>query len=178
LISVVFRKVSITDNLDEVNNDEKILAIGSVNTIKYVYQNKSEMISNYFQIIDESNLQVLNLINQYSIQKQQFFPIYGFAKINKNIENTDTLKTQQKDKLDSILSSTSHSKFFNHHNSIELIENDDSISISNRVNALIWSIMKNSIDLNKIRDYLETLPNKKETDYRKLLCAYDYQKYK
>jgi hypothetical protein len=171
-------KVSITDNLDEVRNDEKILAIGSVNTIKYVYQNKSEMISNYFQIIDESNLQVLNLINKYSIQKQQFFPIYGFTKINKDIKNTDTLKKQQKDKLDSVLSSTSHSKFSNDHNSIELIENDDSISISNRVNALIWSIMKNSIDLNKIRAYLETLPNKKETAYRKILCAYDYKKYK
>ncbi|MBL0686701.1 MAG: SIR2 family protein [Sulfurospirillum sp.] len=171
-------KVSITDNLDEVSNDEKILAIGSVNTIKYVYQNKSEMISNYFQIIDESNSQVLKLIDKYSIQKQQFFPIYGFSKINVNIQNITNLKNQQKNKLDSILNSTSHNKFSNSHNSIELIYNDETIVRSSRVDALVWSIMKNSINLSEVRSYLEQFSNKKETNYRKLLCAYDYQKYK
>jgi len=171
-------KVSITDNLDEVNNNEKILAIGSVNTIKYEYQNKSEMISNYFQIIDESNTQLLNLIDKYSIQKQQFFPIYGFAKINKNIQNIEILKKQQKDKLNSILESSSKNKFSNSHNSIQLLENDKNIALSHQSNALIWAIMKNSIDLDDVRMYLEALEDKKETNYRKILCAYDYQKYK
>ncbi|MBL4650281.1 MAG: SIR2 family protein [Aureispira sp.] len=171
-------KVSITDNLDEVSNDEKILAIGSVNTIKYVYQNKSEMISNYFQIIDESNSQVLNLIDKYSIQKQQFFPIYGFSKINENIQNIANLKKQQENKLDSILNSTFHNKFSNSHDSIELINNDEKIASSSKIDALVWSIMNNSINLSEVRSYLEEFFNKKETAYRKLLCAYDYKKYK
>lgn len=171
-------KVSITDNLDEVSNNEKILAIGSVNTIRYEYQNKNEMISNYFQIIDESNSQILALINKYSIQVQEFFPIYGFSKINKNIKNTNKLLKQQKDKLDSILNSSSCNKFSNLHNSIELIFNDENIANSHKVNALIWSIMKNSIDLDTVKNYLENIQDKKETNYRKLLCAYDYQKYK
>ncbi|MGB5792110.1 SIR2 family protein, partial [Poseidonibacter sp.] len=55
-------KVSITDDLDDVSNNDKILAIGSTKTISYQYKNTSEMILNYFQIIDESNYQILTLV--------------------------------------------------------------------------------------------------------------------
>ncbi len=167
-------KVSITDNLEEVNNDEKILAIGSVHTIRYEYQNKSEMISNYFQIIDESNSQVLNLIDKYSIQKQQFFPVYGFSKINENIQCIDKLKKQQKDKITSI----NKSKYKNEHISIESILNDINIANSNKNSTIIWSILKKQINLEELEKYLRDFGDKKSTEYRKLLVTFDYQKYK
>lgn len=164
-------KVSITDNLDEINNNEKILAIGSVNTIKYVYQNKSEMIANYFKIIDESNSQILMLINNYKINEPEYFPIYGFSDINTNINNSDKLRNQQIDRLNFC------NKISNSHNSIEEITIDVDIAISNKVPALIWSIMNNNINLDELRKYLENFEDKKKTDYRKLLCAYDYKRY-
>ena len=39
-------------------------------------------------------------------------------------------------------------------------------------------INNNQINLEEIASYLKKFPDKKDTDYRKLLCAYDYQKYK
>ena len=56
--------------------------------------------------------------------------------------------------------------------------NDLNIASSHKINALIWSIMKNNIELDEVRDYLEQMLDKKETNYRKLLCTYDYKKYK
>ncbi|MDI8993088.1 hypothetical protein MJI20_30195, partial [Salmonella enterica subsp. enterica serovar Anatum] len=42
-------------NLDELRNDEMVIAVGSERTVQYVYQTKSEMIQNYFKIVDEAN---------------------------------------------------------------------------------------------------------------------------
>ena len=41
-------KVKITEDLDSLNNSDKIIAIGSIKTIQYQYQTSSEMMSNYF----------------------------------------------------------------------------------------------------------------------------------
>jgi len=95
-------KVSITDNLDEVNNDEKILVFGSTNSIQYQFNNSSEIILKYFQIIDESNYQILSLIDKLSIQKNQYFPVYGFSQINSRIIKIEELKMQQEKKILSI----------------------------------------------------------------------------
>ena len=48
-------KVSITDDLETLKNGEKVLAIGSINNIKYEFNTASEMMSIYFKIADEDN---------------------------------------------------------------------------------------------------------------------------
>ena len=48
-------KVSITDDLETLKNGEKVLAIGSINNIKYEFNTASEMMSIYFKIVDEDN---------------------------------------------------------------------------------------------------------------------------
>lgn len=169
-------KVSITDDLDELGNSEKILAIGSVDTIKYDFQNKSEMISNYFQIIDESNHQLLTLIDKHSFPKNNWFPIFGFSKINDKIEKSDELKEQQIEKLNFILDGMVDIRI-KKHTSIQDIQDDELISISNKDNAIFWSIMKEGIDLNEVEKYLVQYEDKKNSDYRKLVCAFDYKKY-
>lgn len=55
--------------------------------------------ANYFKIIDEANFQILELIDKYVISPSQYFPIYGFSKINKKIKCEEKLKKQQKDKI-------------------------------------------------------------------------------
>ncbi|WP_246877919.1 SIR2 family protein, partial [Pantoea ananatis] len=52
-------KVKLVGDLDSLSNDELVLAVGSVKIIKYHFQTLSEMMENYFDIIDESNKELV-----------------------------------------------------------------------------------------------------------------------
>lgn len=168
-------KVTITEDLDTLKNGAKILAIGSSKTISYQYQSKSELMTNYFKIIDESNTQILTLIDKHRIQKQQYFPIYGFSKINTELTSSEKLQRQQKNKLYSFLLTIT--KKINH-NTIQGIMNDVTIPSSYKANSIFYNIMKENLSLSDTEEYLRNIGSKNETDYRKILCAYDYIKYK
>lgn len=169
-------KVNITEDLENLKNSDKILVIGSPKTISYQYQNSSEMMSSYFKIIDEENTQILMLINKYNINKQQYFPVFGFGSINDGIEKIDSLKKQQINKLKTAEESiTSSAK--NKYSTIKSIQEDEAITISNKNGAIMWAVLKETIKLEDIESYLRQYPNKEGTDYRKLLCAYDFKKY-
>src|SRR5690606_13750224 len=81
--------------LETLRNGDRILAIGSSKTIQYQYQTASELLTNYFNVIDESNKQILSLINKYKIQPAQYFPMFAFSSINPEIESSERLKAQQ-----------------------------------------------------------------------------------
>lgn len=165
-------KVSITEDLDGLENADKILVIGSKNTITYAFQTISEMMINYFQIIEESNSQLLKLINKQRIQSTQYFPIYAFSKICPDIRDVERLKKQQYDKINSIVQSAPHDCNDNYH-SVEDILTDSHISQSNKTVTIVCSIMNGSMDLESVKAYLQTSEEKRTTEYRKILCAYD-----
>lgn len=169
-------KVTITEDLESLKNGDKILVIGSLKTIQYQYHNSSEMVSNYFKIIDEENKQILMLINKYSISSNQYFPIFGFSIINDGIEKNSILKEQQIRKLNEAKSSIKE-QAKNSYSNFESIQTDESISNSNKHSSILWSILEGNIALDYIEKYLRNYPNKEETNYRKLLCAYDFKKY-
>lgn len=170
-------KISITDDLDQLDNDDKVLVLGSKKTITYTYQTSAEMMAMYFKIIDESNTQILELVDKFTIQKNQYFPIYGFAKINRNIVCTDILKQQQQEKLEHYLAGIKDSYKVTYQTIDEVLENED-IPKSNKIPILFYSIMKGAINIELVENYLRKSDNKKTTDYRKILCAYDYLMYK
>lgn len=169
-------KVNITENLDSISNSDKIIAIGSSKTITYQYQTSAEMMANYFKIIDESNSQLLELINKHSIQSAQYFPIYGFSKICNKIDRVNELKTQQRRKVEGALESVPASCKVDH-SSIEEVFEDSDITESNKINALIWLVNSGAIDLIEVENYLRDFNGKSATPYRKLLCVYDLKKY-
>lgn len=169
-------KVRITEDIDDLKNDSKVLAIGTLKTINYVYQTASEMMANYFNIIEEENRQLIELINKQSIQCNQYFPIFAFSQISSNIEKVDALKENQKKKLDDFLKSI-NPNCKNNHVSIQEIVEDESISKSNEINSITYAILKSQIDLKEVEEYLKKYADKKSTNYRKMLCAYDYKKY-
>ena len=168
-------KVTITEDLDTLRNGAKILAIGSEKTISYQYQSKSELMTNYFKIIDESNTQILTLIDKHQIQKQQYFPIYGFSKVNTELKSSEKLQRQQKEKLLSFLSSIT--KKIEHNTILKIIE-DENIPNSYKANSIFYNIMENNLTISEVEEYLRNTEKKNDTDYRKILCAYDYMKYK
>lgn len=169
-------KVTITEDLDTLNNGDKILVIGSNKTISYQYQTVSEMISNYFSIIDESNIQILTLIDKYTIQRNQYFPIFGFSRINDSISKASVLKNLQEENLNKAKDQITGSgqKL---HCLIEDIMEDDEISNTNKELAIFWNLMEYNISLNLVEQYLRNYVDKKSTNFRKILCAYDYLKY-
>lgn len=169
-------KVSITEDLDSLKNEDRILAIGSSKTIKYEFQTAKEMISNYFKIIEEANVQLLSLIDKLSINSSQYFPIFGFSKINTKIKNSTQLKENQINNIENTLKNIPDLCKKNH-NKIEDIFIDDTIANSNKPKAILWETMNGNISLEDIEEYLRK-SDLKTTDDKRLLCAYDMKKYK
>jgi len=169
--------VKITEDLDDLKNSEKILAIGTDKTIQYQFSTSSETISNYFKIIDESNSQILALIDKYSIPSNHYFPIFGFSSINTHLKNSDTLKKNQKTKLDNALPSI-NTACKTDSKTIDDILKDSHIPNSSKDNAIFWSIMEGNLNFDDVEKYLRSYSDKKQSSYKKILCAYDYMKYK
>ena len=169
-------KVSITEDLDNLKNSDKVLVVGSKNTIKYEFQTISEMMVNYFQIIEESNAQLLKLINKQKIQSTQYFPIFAFSEICGEITEVDALKERQNDKIENIIKNAPEICCGTHATPQEVI-GDKAISQTYKIIEIICSIVNGNMEMASVEDYLRAFPNKRSTDYRKLLCAYDMKKY-
>ena len=170
-------KVSITEDLDTLKNGDKILAIGSSKTIKYHYETAPELLANYFNIIDESNKQILNLIDKYKIQSVQYFPIFAFDKINPELSSSTKLKTQQEKNI-SECGKNLQISCKKKHSTIDEIINDESISPSYKMNSIIWNSYQGNINLEILEEYLRLNTSNSDTGYRKLLSVYDLKKYK
>lgn len=170
-------KVHITEDLEEIKNSDRIIAIGSSKSITYQYMNSAETISNYFKIIEEENEQILLLINKFKISKQQFFPVFGFNKIQPQINEAKFLKEQQIRKIEEALANTPEGSKTKHRTIAE-IEGDKTIAESNKRKAILWALMNNNMDFVEIETYLKKSTDLKSTEYRKLLCAFDYLKHK
>ncbi|MCK9372167.1 MAG: SIR2 family protein [Sulfuricurvum sp.] len=169
-------KVSITEDLNSLKNSDKVLAIGSSKTIKYEYQTINEMIADYFKIISDENSQLLSLIDKQTVSKNQYFPIYGFYKINQKITRYSEFKENQDRNISNAVEKIAFS-LHHDHKTIDEIINDENISISNKANSILWGIMNDNIDIKDAEIYLINAEDKTTSNYKKLLCAYDIKKY-
>lgn len=171
-------KVMITENIDDLRNCDKILAIGSDRTLKYQYLTIPEMIQNYFKIIEEANSSLISLVNKQTISDSQYFPIYGFAKICSQIEDVEHLKTIQTQNLAKFIREKCNTRKHNH-TSISDIEQDTSIAESYKHRAIMYGVSVGQITLDDVEQFLRNYPEekRKESDYRRLLCLYDKKQY-
>ncbi|MEB7717512.1 SIR2 family NAD-dependent protein deacylase [Staphylococcus equorum] len=169
-------RVEITEDIDDLNNSEKILAIGTSKTIKYEFHTVPELMQKYFQIEEEENKQILDIINKQIIQKNQFSPIYCFSKINSDINNIEKFKKQQSEKIEHILEGL-EDRLKLECFTIEQISNNVYIAPSKEENVLVYNVIEGNINLEDLKKYLLEFENKNNTSYKKLLCAYDLKKY-
>lgn len=168
-------QVTITDDIDNLRNDEKVLAIGSEKTIKYDYHTIPEIMEKYFEIIDESNYQLLTLIDKQTVQSNQYFPIYGFSIINPDLNSVERLKDIQNNKIKGIIES--HEDLGQEHSTIDEILKDEQIPMSKKNLAINLGIYYERIALDDAKAYLRKYKEKNSTDYKRTLCFYDYKKY-
>lgn len=165
-------EVSITEDLDELKNSDKVLVVGSKRTITYEFLTKSEMMINYFQIIEESNSQLLRLLNKQKIQSTQYFPIFAFSLICPEINGCEELRQQQRDKINALICEP-HPACTGTHLTPQSVLDDPQVPQTYKTLEMICSIMSGKMDLTQVETYLRNYNNKRTTNYRKLLCAYD-----
>ncbi len=174
-------EVHITEDLDDLSNSDKVLAIGTKNTITYEYQTSNEMMKNYFEILDESNSQLLSLIDKMNISSSQYFPIFGFSLLNHGIQSATRLKQQQEENISSALERVDNrisTQFITGSTNVNNILQDENISNTNKDNAILYAVMNDFLDLDDLENYLRGYTDKNSTNYRRLLCAYDIKRYK
>jgi len=163
-------KVKITEDLDSLKNADKILAIGSEKSIQYQYMTAPETVNNYFKIVEESNNQLLELIDKYQISETQYFPIFAFSLICPNIHRANALKDQQTKRLNKAIEQIADICKTKHILIGDII-GDSSISATNKCKAVLWSVMNDKVNLEDVETFLKSFP------YQKILCAYDFKKY-
>lgn len=170
-------KVMITEDLDNIKNSDRILAIGSSKTISYQFITTGEMIQNYFSIIEESNSALISLINKQKIAENQYFPIFGFASICSDINDVEHLKKIQEHNVNKYVSEKTYS---NKHTRIEDIMNDNTIASTYKYGAIMYAFSKDQLTLSDMEQYLKAydVDEKKSSNYRRLVCLYDIKKYK
>ena len=168
----------ITENIDDLKNSDRILAIGSKKTLSYQFLTKPEMIRDYFKIIEEANSSLISLINKQTISDSEYFPVYGFAKICPEIDNLDGLKKIQTKNLARFIHEKSNKKRHNHKTIISIL-NDNTIAESYKHTAIMYGVSSGQIPLDDVEQYLRNLPEsqRKGSDFRRLLCLYDKKKY-
>lgn len=169
-------EVKITEDIDSMNNSDKILVIGSSKSVSYDFMNAPELMDKYFNIIEEENAQILQPIDKIRIQSNQYFPMFGFEKINPSINSAQKLKEQQVIKINEELEriDIGEDTFYD---SIDDILKCDQLGYVKMMRIIFWSVYHNKISIDNLEEYLKIYNNKDKTSYRKLLCLYDWKKH-
>lgn len=172
-------KVSIANDIDQLKNSERILAISpkSKATIEYTYTDSSQLIIDYFEIIENKSDNLIKLIDEFPVAKSHWFPIFGFAHIVPDLCKAETLKMQQKTKLANNFK-TAMSRFdsFSLTNINEVLEADN-IPESYKIEYIFYKVYSNSFDLEDLKNYLIKIDGDLDSNYKKLLCLYDFKMY-
>lgn len=187
------REVIVLDSNEEMNNEDRVLVITygnreTANTIKQtVFKEKlipehmsvNDFITNYFEIIDERNKERIKVIDRLTIAKNVYFPVLGFKNITKlkNLSKIEKIQTEILDKF--VKNFNSKPKQFKKHVTIEDVNKDSTIAVSNKHTTIVINVWKDNIPLENLESYLRNYnEDKGDSKYRRLITLYDYKRYK
>lgn len=189
----MIREVVIVDSKEPINNSDRVLVItyGSretANTIKEtVFKEKlvrthmvaDDFMANYFEILGNKDIETIKVIDELTIQRNHYFPIFGFLQIHNKLKNKTKIKKIQQDILNKFVTKEENKKEFITHTSIEAIYTDPNIATSFKHPTVIWNVWNDNISLDILERFLRSYPDEGKTDskYRRLITLYDYKKY-
>lgn len=177
-------KVHIERSWDNISAQDRIIAIGSQNTIQLsvldIYD-KIDIIKYYFDIIGENNIQALSILNTIHMGKREFFPVFGFSNLTNEIDFLEIGREQQITNLRRALSNI-RIEVDNSHTSVESILADNSITKSYKNDAILKAVVTGQITLEDVRSYYQDIDweasnSAERTHFRKLICLYDIMQY-
>lgn len=165
-------KVQIADDVDDLNNEDMVLAISSTNAIKYEHKSPSDFCTDYFKIIDNNNAEILKIIDRLTIPKTFFFPIYKYSEIAPDLKRVDKLKIQQAKKIEDHLKNIPDSSRVIRSKISEIL--DENSTNSYRANCILWNSEQGHMPLEEVEGFLRNKPGWLQmTDFKRLLCSYD-----
>lgn len=169
-------KVKLVGDLDSLSNDELVLAVGSVNSIKIHMQTPQEMMENYYDIISNEASDVIELLDKFTITKRCYFPAYGFHKLSPKVKCLSSLMKNQKRLITSNYARLPKS-YRVIENTIEDIYDKHSSIDSKLQGVIFFNAHDGHIPLEDLEKHIREFNDKTLTDYRKLLTLYDYLAY-
>ncbi|WP_185711474.1 SIR2 family protein [Tannerella forsythia] len=175
-------KVHIEKDWDNISTADRIIAIGSLSKISLIEMyDKNEIITYYFDIIEQRNVSALSVLPTIHINKTEFFPVFGFSTLTSEVVFLEIGKEQQINKLKETLSKIEFG-VNNSHTSVESILTDNSIAKSYKNKAILKAVATRQIPLQEVKRYYqrinwENLSQIEKTDARKLICLYDIMEY-
>ncbi|WP_197743174.1 SIR2 family protein [Klebsiella quasipneumoniae] len=166
-------KVKLVGDLDTLRNDELVLAVGSVNSIKIHMQTPQEMMGNYFDLISNQESHVVELLDKFTINKRSYFPAYAFHKFSPGVKCLTSLMKNQKRLIASNYARLPKNQRIVEH-TIEDIYAKHSDIDSKLQNIIFFNAHDGHISLEDLEKHVREFKDKSHTDYRKLLALYDY----
>ena len=189
------KEVVIVDSKEQIKNSDRILVItygnrDTVNTIKQTifkervirtHLSADDFIANYFEILDNKDIETIKVIDNITISSHQYFPIYGFLGVYNKLKNKVKIKKIQQNILNKFMASENKKKVvkFPQYNDIKDIYSDPNIATSFKHPCVMWNVWNDNIGLDNLEKYLRDYPNedKKDSKYRRLVSLYDLKKY-
>lgn len=175
-------RVHIEKDWDNISATDRIIAIGSLSKISLIEMyDKNEIITYYFDIIEQRNVSALSVLPNIHINRTEFFPVFGFSTLTNEVDFLETGKEQQVNKLRETLSRIEFA-VNNSHTTMESVLNDRSIAKSYKNSAILKAVATKQIPLYEVKRYYqkinwENLSQIERTDVRKLICLYDIMEY-
>lgn len=175
--------VTITEDIDNLDNNEMVLAIGAKDNIRYEFKKVDELIKEYFDILEEENKAIIEVINKHEILKgNRVFPIYGFSTVSDKIEKIEKLKALQLSKIEAYIKSPLFNSFndcVTKYETVKSILDLHNCSDHRKKCLLFWNLYNEYLSLSDVEVYLKSLSSDdiKKTDIKRLFCLYDYKKY-
>ncbi|ENW92829.1 SIR2 family protein [Acinetobacter dispersus] len=172
-------KVSIADDIETLKNSDKVLAIGSTKNIKYEIKEYTELCVEYFDLIEDGNIEVIKLIDKkMKIASSNWFPINGFVQIVPDLKSKNKLTDQLNRKVSDEMKRLRKIKFPDGVENINDIYKSEDIVASNKLKAIAYLTYMDKIKLDDLKSFLINFEDKNTSDFRKLLSFYDYKKFK
>lgn len=173
-------KVSVADGLDTLKNSDKVLAIDSKEKVEYLYKynNTAQLVSEYFDLIANKKDDVIILIDEMGVPSNQWFPAYGFSSICPELKCAEELKKSQAEKIKDYCEKSKKERYENFNaTTVDSVLQTDEIRKTYKLEAIFYFVLNDTISLDDLKKHIDTFPDDRSSEYRKLLCLYDIKKY-
>ena len=87
-------KVKVVDDINDMQNGDRVIAIGTNKTVSVTVKTKKDLIIEYFELIGARSNAIL-AINSQPFSEKEYFPVFGFSQVCNEINNVEMMKQRE-----------------------------------------------------------------------------------